>query len=90
MLREMKHDKSLIAVTAGTPSAGGFTPAKRAEAGEQYLDMGIAEEQAVAMISGMAKGGLRPVWTVFSTFIQRTYDRLRKTCVSMPTPRLSM
>lgn len=76
MLREMKHDKSLIAVTAGTPSAGGFTPAKRTEAGEQYLDMGIAEEQAVAMISGMAKGGLRPVWTVFSTFIQRTYDQI--------------
>lgn len=38
--------------------------------------MGIAEEQAVAMISGMAKGGLRPVWTVYSTFIQRTYDQI--------------
>ena len=76
MLREMKHDKTLIAVTAGTPSAGGFTPEKRKEAGKQHLDMGIAEEQAVAMISGMAKGGLRPVWTVFSTFIQRTYDQI--------------
>ena len=38
--------------------------------------MGIAEEQAVAMISGMAKGGLHPVWTVYSTFIQRTYDQI--------------
>lgn len=76
MLREMKHDKTLIAVTAGTPSAGGFTPEKRKEAGKQHLDMGIAEEQAVAMISGMAKGGLRPVWIVFSTFIQRTYDQI--------------
>lgn len=76
MLREMKKDKTLIAVTAGTPAAAGFTPAKRREAGAQHIDMGIAEEQAVAMISGMAKGGLHPVWTVYSTFIQRTYDQL--------------
>lgn len=76
MLREMKHDKTLIAVTAGTPTAAGFTADKRKEAGSQHLDMGIAEEQAVAMISGMAKGGLRPVWTVYSTFIQRTYDQI--------------
>lgn len=76
MLREMKRDKTLIAVTAGTPTAAGFTPAKRREAGAQHIDMGIAEEQAVAMISGMAKGGLHPVWTVYSTFIQRTYDQI--------------
>ena len=76
MLREMKQDKSLIAVTAGTPTAAGFTPEKRKQAGEQQIDMGIAEEQAAAMISGMAKGGLHPVWTVYSTFIQRTYDQI--------------
>ena len=76
MLSEMKKDKTLIAVTAGTPTAAGFTADKRKEAGSQHLDMGIAEEQAVAMISGMGKGGLRPVWTVYSTFIQRTYDQI--------------
>ena len=76
MLREMKQDKSLIAVTAGTPTAAGFTPEKRKQAGEQHIDRGIAEEQAAAMISGMAKGGLHPVWTVYSTFIQRTYDQI--------------
>ena len=76
MLGEMKKDNTLIAVTAGTPTAAGFTADKRKEAGSQHLDMGIAEEQAVAMISGMAKGGLRPVWTVYSTFIQRTYDQI--------------
>lgn len=76
MLSEMKKDKTLIAVTAGTPTAAGFTADKRKEAGSQHLDMGIAEEQAVAMISGMAKGGLRPVWSVYSTFIQRTYDQI--------------
>jgi len=76
MLREMKQDKTLIAVTAGTPAAAGFTVDKRKEAGKQHIDMGIAEEQAAAMISGMAKGGLHPVWTVYSTFIQRTYDQI--------------
>ena len=76
LLKEMKQDKTLVAVTAGTPSAAGFTPEKRKETGAQHVDVGIAEEQAVAMISGMAKGGLRPVWTVFSTFIQRTYDQI--------------
>ena len=76
MLSEMKKDKTLIAVTAGTPTAAGFTVDKRKQAGSQHLDMGIAEEQAVAMISGMAKGGLHPVWTVWSTFIQRTYDQI--------------
>lgn len=76
MLREMKQDKTLIAVTAGTPAAAGFTVDKRKEAGKQHIDMGIAEEQAAAMISRMAKGGLHPVWTVYSTFIQRTYDQI--------------
>ena len=76
MLREMKQDKTLIAVTAGTPAAAGFTVDKRDEAGKQHIDIGIAEEQAAAMISGMAKGGLHPVWTVYSTFIQRTYDQI--------------
>lgn len=76
MLQEMKKDKTLIAVTAGTPTTAGFTLQKRKEAGDQHIDMGIAEEQAVAMISGMAKGGLHPVWTVYSTFIQRTYDQI--------------
>ena len=76
MLQHMKQDRTLIAVTAGTPTAAGFTPEKRRQSGDQHIDMGIAEEQAVAMISGMAKGGLRPVWTVYSTFIQRTYDQI--------------
>lgn len=76
MLHEMKQDKTLIAVTSGTPTVAGFTAEKRAEAGQQHVDVGIAEEQAVAMVSGMAKGGLRPVWTVYSTFVQRSYDQI--------------
>ena len=76
LLEEMKKDKHLVAVTSGTPAVAGFFKARREEAGAQHVDVGIAEEQAVAMISGMAKGGLRPVYNVYSTFIQRTYDQI--------------
>ena len=76
LLEEMKKDKHLVAVTSGTPTVAGFFKARRKEAGAQHVDVGIAEEQAVAMISGMAKGGIRPVYNVYSTFIQRTYDQI--------------
>ena len=76
LLEEMKKDKHLVAVTSGTPTVGGFFKNRREEAGAQHVDVGIAEEQAVAMISGMAKGGIRPVYNVYSTFIQRTYDQI--------------
>ena len=76
LLEEMKKDKHLVAVTSSTPAVAGFFKARREEAGAQHVDVGIAEEQAVAMISGMAKGGLRPVYNVYSTFIQRTYDQI--------------
>ena len=76
LLEEMKKDKQLVAVTSGTPTVAGFFKNRREEAGAQHVDVGIAEEQAVAMISGMAKGGIRPVYNVYSTFIQRTYDQI--------------
>lgn len=76
LLEEMKKNKHLVAVTSGTPTVAGFFKNRREEAGAQHVDVGIAEEQAVAMISGMAKGGIRPVYNVYSTFIQRTYDQI--------------
>lgn len=76
LLAEMKKDPTIVAVTSGTPTVAGFFKSRREEAGKQFVDVGIAEEQAVAMISGMAKGGIRPIYNVYSTFIQRTYDQL--------------
>ena len=76
LLQEMKKDPTIVAVTSGTPTVAGFFKARRDEAGKQHIDVGIAEEQAVAMISGMAKGGIKPVYNVYSTFIQRTYDQI--------------
>lgn len=76
LLSEMKNDPTIVAVTSGTPTVAGFFKERRLQAGKQFVDVGIAEEQAVAMISGMAKGGIRPVYNVYSTFIQRTYDQI--------------
>ena len=76
LVEEMKKDPQLVAVTSGTPTVAGFFRSRREEVGKQHVDVGIAEEQAVAMISGMAKGGIRPVYNVYSTFIQRTYDQI--------------
>lgn len=76
ILQKAKEDKTIVAVNAGTPGVFGFTPDYRAKLGKQYVDVGIAEEHAVAFSSGLAKNGAKPVFTVMSSFIQRTYDQM--------------
>ena len=76
LLEKMKNDKSVAVITSGTPTVAGFTKDKRDIAGKQFIDVGIAEEHAVALASGMAKNGAKPVYGVYSSFIQRTYDQI--------------
>ena len=76
LLKKMKEDKTVVGITSATPTVFGFTEDKRKEAGSQFVDVGIAEETAVALASGIAKNGCKPVYGVYSTFIQRTYDQL--------------
>ena len=76
LLNKYKKDKSLIVVSPATPSATGLTPEVRAKLGKNYVDVGIAEQQAVGFISGAAANGATPVLEVMSSFIQRTYDQL--------------
>lgn len=76
LLKKMKEDPAVVAITSGTPTVLGFTEDKRKEAGKQFVDVGIAEETAVALASGIAANGGKPVYGVYSTFIQRTYDQL--------------
>lgn len=71
-----QQNKNMVVISAGTPGAYGLNPERRASFGENYVDVGIAEEQAVAMASALAKGGCRPVFMVYSSFLQRTYDQL--------------
>lgn len=72
----MDEDKSVVAITAGTPTVMGFTADMRAKAGKQFVDVGIAEETAVALASGIAANGGKPVFGVYSSFIQRAYDQI--------------
>ena len=76
LLKKMKKDKTVVGITSATPTVFGFTEDKRKAAGSQFVDVGIAEETAVALASGIAKNGGKPVYGVYSTFIQRTYDQL--------------
>ena len=76
LLKKMDEDKRVVAITAGTPTVMGFTADMRAKAGKQFVDVGIAEETAVALASGIAANGGNPVFGVYSSFIQRAYDQI--------------
>ena len=76
LLQQMKKDQKIVAITSATPTVLGFTEDKRKQAGKQFVDVGIAEETAVALASGIAAGGGKPVYGVYSTFIQRAFDQL--------------
>lgn len=83
LLRMMQRDPEVTGIIAGTPTVFDFTPERRAQAGAQLVDVGIAEEQAIAMASGMAKGGGKPVVGMYSSFLQRTYDQMMQdVCVN--------
>lgn len=77
LLKErMDHDPDVVVLTAGTPTVCGFTKERRQLAGKRFIDVGIAEQQAAAMSSGLAKNGIRPFWGVYSSFVQRAYDQI--------------
>ena len=76
LLDKMKKDEKVVAIVAGVPTNIGFTKDRRIEAKEQFVDVGIAEEQGVAMASGIAKNGGKPIFATHSSFMQRTYDQL--------------
>ena len=76
MMQKMQDDPSVCMITSGTPTVLGFTEEMRKKAGKQFIDVGIAEENAVALASGIAANGGKPVYGVYSTFIQRAYDQI--------------
>ena len=76
LMGKIKADPKVVVIHSAVPAGIGFFADRRKEAGKQYIDVGIAEEHAVALASGLAKGGAKPVYSTHSTFIQRTYDQL--------------
>lgn len=88
LLNKMKENDKIVAVTSGTPAVFGFTEPLRKEAGKQFIDVGIAEEHAVAFSSALASQGIKPVYGIYSTFIQRTYDQLSQDLCINKNPAL--
>lgn len=76
IMDKAKKDKDFLVITPAMPMTGGLSEDLRKELGSQYVDVGIAEEQAVAMASGAARNGAKPLVITNTTFIQRTYDQI--------------
>lgn len=75
-LKRAKTDPKFLVLMSAVPALLGLTQERREELGKHYLDVGIAEETAVAMASGAAHAGAHVIWGSSATFIQRTYDQL--------------
>ena len=72
----IEKDDSVVVVTAAIPGAVGLVQEVREKMGRNYVDVGIAEEHAVAMCSGIAKNGGKPLFVTNATFAQRVYDQM--------------
>ena len=76
LMNAIAADPQVVAVSAATPYIMGFSPKRRAAAGHQFTDVGIAEEHAVTYTTALAAAGAKPVFGVYGTFLQRAYDEL--------------
>ena len=75
-MEKAKKDKDFVVVSPAMPMSVGLGPAERAMLGSQYIDTGIAEEAAVAIASGIARRGAKPLVVTNMTFLQRAYDQI--------------
>ena len=75
-LTAMAQDDPAITVVTAAMTLGTATEIFQDEFPKRFFDVGIAEEHAVTMCAGMAKGGMRPYFFVYSTFLQRGYDQV--------------
>jgi len=75
LLTMAKEYKNIYAITAAMPSGTGLTEFSKVLP-DQFIDVGIAEQNAVTMAAGMAKAGIKPYVCVYSTFLQRGYDQI--------------
>ena len=70
-----RRDRRIVAITAGMPTGTGLSKFE-AEFPNRFFDVGIAEQHAVTMATGLALGGMRPVVALYSTFLQRAFDQV--------------
>lgn len=83
LIERMKNDPKITTIIAAVPDALSFSEDKRKSVGKQFIDVGIAEEHAVALAAGIARNGGKPVFATMSTFFQRTYDQIsQELCIN--------
>lgn len=75
LLELAAKDKNIVAITAAMRDGTGLKPFAE-EFPSRFFDVGIAEQHAVTLAAGMASEGLKPVFAVYSTFLQRAYDQI--------------
>ncbi len=75
LVKLARTDRRIVAVTAGMPTGTGLHRFQ-AEFPDRFIDVGIAEQHAVALSAGMALAGERPVVALYSTFLQRAFDQV--------------
>ena len=86
IVEKAKKDKDFVVVTPAMPMSVGLGPEERAKLGSQYIDTGIAEEAAVAIASGIARRGAKPLVVTNMTFLQRAYDQISQDVCINKTP----
>jgi 1-deoxy-D-xylulose-5-phosphate synthase len=69
-----REDRRIVGITAGMPTGTGLSKFQKAYP-ERFVDVGIAEQHSVALATGLAMGGMRPVVVLYSTFLQRAFDQ---------------
>lgn len=83
LMEKMRKDKSITTLIAAVPGSLAFDPQIRKEIGNQFIDVGIAEEHAISMAAGIAKNGGKPVFVTLSTFYQRVFDQIaHEVCIN--------
>lgn len=76
LIKKIRADRNIVIMTAAMPVVLALSKDVRESIGEQYIDVGIAEEHAISMAGGIAKSGGKPIFFTRATFYQRTYDQI--------------
>jgi 1-deoxy-D-xylulose-5-phosphate synthase len=74
LIEQARIDPRIVAITAGMPSGTGLSTFQAVHP-DRFIDVGIAEQHSVALATGLAMGGMRPVVALYSTFLQRAFDQ---------------
>ena len=74
LIAQARIDQRIVAITAGMPTGTGLSTFQAAFP-ERFIDVGIAEQHSMALATGLAMGGMRPVVALYSTFLQRAFDQ---------------